>query len=103
MAGVYPGSKYDPEKCPFWPREFRRQGYQTAQIGKWHTGTDSGYGRDWDYQIVWNRPAPRRENLDGSRTGRRSRTNNADDFAGNATADGRVSDDQTADDYVPAF
>jgi uncharacterized protein (DUF736 family) len=41
--------------------------------------------------------------LDGSRTGRRSRTNNADDFAGNATADGRVSDDQTADDYVPAF
>lgn len=28
-----------------------------AQIGKWHTGTDAGFGRDWDYQIIWNRPA----------------------------------------------
>ena len=52
----YPGSEYDPEKCPFWPSVFRKHGYQTAQIGKWHTGTDTGYGRDWDYQIVWNRP-----------------------------------------------
>jgi len=57
MQGAYPGSKYDPEQCPFWPAELRKQGYQTAQIGKWHTGTDTGYGRDWDYQIVWNRPA----------------------------------------------
>jgi arylsulfatase A-like enzyme len=57
MEGSYPGSKYDPQQCPFWPSEFRRQGYQTAQIGKWHTGTDTGFGRDWDYQIVWNRPA----------------------------------------------
>ena len=23
---------------------------------KWHTGVDTGYGRDWDFQIVWNRP-----------------------------------------------
>jgi arylsulfatase A-like enzyme len=56
MAGQYPGSTYDPEKCPFWPRVFRQNGYHTAQIGKWHTGTDTGYGRDWDHQIVWNRP-----------------------------------------------
>ncbi len=56
MVGTYPGSQYDPEKCPFWPGVFRRHGYQTAQIGKWHTGTDTGFGRDWDYQIVWNRP-----------------------------------------------
>ena len=56
MEGPYPGSAYDPEKCPFWPREFRKQGYVTAQIGKWHTGVDTGYGRDWDFQIVWNRP-----------------------------------------------
>ena len=56
MEGKYPGSTYDPKKCPFWPRVFRKNGYQTAQIGKWHTGTDTGYGRDWDYQIVWNRP-----------------------------------------------
>jgi arylsulfatase A-like enzyme len=56
MEGKYPGSAYDPKQCPFWPSVFRKQGYHTAQIGKWHTGVDAGYGRDWDYQIVWNRP-----------------------------------------------
>jgi arylsulfatase A-like enzyme len=56
MDGEYPGSKYDPVQCPFIPAQFRAQGYTTAQIGKWHTGTDTGFGRDWDYQIVWNRP-----------------------------------------------
>ena len=56
MQGQYPGSRYDPAQCPFIPAQFRLQGYHTAQIGKWHTGTDTGYGRDWDYQIVWNRP-----------------------------------------------
>lgn len=54
--GKYPGSTYDPEQCPFWPQVFRRHGYVTAHIGKWHTGTDTGFGRDWDFQIVWNRP-----------------------------------------------
>ena len=56
MEGEYPGSVYDPEKCPFWPSVFRENGFTTAQIGKWHTGIDSGYGRDWDHQIVWSRP-----------------------------------------------
>ena len=56
MEGQYPGSAYDPEKCRFWPSVFRKNGYFTAQIGKWHTGVDTGYGRDWDFQIVWNRP-----------------------------------------------
>ena len=56
MVGEYPGSTYDPKQTPFWPSVFRKQGYHTAQIGKWHTGTDPGFGRDWDYQIVWNRP-----------------------------------------------
>lgn len=56
MAGTYPGSTYDPAQCPFIPAEFRKAGYHTAQIGKWHTGTDTGFGRDWDWQIVWNRP-----------------------------------------------
>ena len=56
MAGPYPGSTYDPAACPFIPAEFRRQGYHTAHIGKWHTGTDAGFGRDWDHQVVWNRP-----------------------------------------------
>ena len=56
MEGPYPGSTYDPKQCPFWPARFRAAGYQTAHIGKWHTGTDAGFGRDWDYQVVWNRP-----------------------------------------------
>lgn len=56
MEGPYPAGTYDPEKCRFWPAELRKSGYHTAQIGKWHTGVDTGYGRDWDYQAVWNRP-----------------------------------------------
>lgn len=56
MEGQYPGSTYDSEQCRFWPAVFRQHGYQTAQIGKWHTGTDTGWARDWDFQIVWNRP-----------------------------------------------
>lgn len=56
MVGKYPGSTYDPKQCRFWPSVFRKHGYQTAHIGKWHTGTDTGAGRDWDHQIVWNRP-----------------------------------------------
>lgn len=57
MEGKYPGSEYDPAVCRFWPASLRKSGYQTAQIGKWHTGTDAGFGRDWDFQAVWNRPA----------------------------------------------
>lgn len=56
MEGKYPGSAYDPKQCRFWPSVFREHGYTTAQIGKWHTGVDAGFGRDWDYQMVWNRP-----------------------------------------------
>jgi len=57
MTGRNPRSTYDPEKCRFWLAALRAGGYHTAQIGKWHTGTDAGFGRDWDFQIVWNRPA----------------------------------------------
>jgi arylsulfatase A-like enzyme len=56
MAPPYPGATYDPAKCRFWPSVFRQHGYHTAQIGKWHAGNDAGFGRDWDYQVVWNRP-----------------------------------------------
>ena len=56
MTGPNPMNTYDPELCRFWPKSLREQGYYTVQIGKWHTGVDSGYGRDWDHQIVWNRP-----------------------------------------------
>jgi len=56
LTGPNPQSTYDPKVCRFWPSVFRQHGYHTAQIGKWHTGTDTGWGRDWDYQRVWNRP-----------------------------------------------
>lgn len=56
MEGTYPASTYDPKLCRFWPSVFRANGYHTAQIGKWHTGVDTGNGRDWDHQLVWNRP-----------------------------------------------
>ena len=32
MEGEYPGSVYDPEKCPFWPRVFRKHGYTTCLL-----------------------------------------------------------------------
>lgn len=59
---VYPRNSYDPDRVTFWPRVFRAGGYYTGMIGKWHTGKDAGFGRDWDYQIVWNRPAGSRAN-----------------------------------------
>lgn len=46
MDGPYPGSHYDSKKSPFWPKTFRDNGYSTAQIGKWHTGAGTGFGRD---------------------------------------------------------
>ena len=57
FKGQYPSSSYDPAQCRFWPAVFRMLGYFTGQIGKWHTGADAGFGRDWDFQAVWNRPA----------------------------------------------
>ncbi|MBL7221953.1 MAG: sulfatase-like hydrolase/transferase, partial [Phycisphaerae bacterium] len=59
MTGKYPGSTYDPQKCPFWPATFRKGGYYTGMIGKWHTGSDTGHGRDWDYSAVWDHTQPR--------------------------------------------
>jgi arylsulfatase A-like enzyme len=58
MVGPYPGTEYDPDQLEFWPKYFRKNGYTTGQIGKWHLGNDTGYGRDWDYQYAWIRPVP---------------------------------------------
>jgi len=51
----YPLASYSPEELPFWPATFRKEGYYTACIGKWHLGTDVGHGRDWDHSIIWDR------------------------------------------------
>jgi len=59
MKGKYPGSTYDPKQCPFWPATFRKNGYHTGMIGKWHTGADTGHGRDWDYSAVWDHTQPK--------------------------------------------
>lgn len=53
----YPMAEYDPKQLRFWPSVFRKNGYQTVCIGKWHLGADVGHGRDWDYSVIWDRGA----------------------------------------------
>ena len=56
----YPMASYDPKKLPFFPSVLRKNGYETACIGKWHLGEDVGHGRDWDYSVIWDRGGGRR-------------------------------------------
>ncbi len=56
----YPACDYDPKIQSCWPANFRRNGYQTACIGKWHLGEDVGHGRDWDYSVIWDREGPKK-------------------------------------------
>ncbi|MBT3194557.1 MAG: sulfatase-like hydrolase/transferase [Verrucomicrobia bacterium] len=56
----YPMASYDPDQLRFFPSVFRKHGYQTACIGKWHLGEDVGHGRDWDYSVIWERGGGRR-------------------------------------------
>lgn len=57
------------------------------------------FGNDEEgYRVVWNRPAARRENMDGTRETRRRQRD--DSFGeGNATDDGRMM--EPADDHIP--
>ena len=56
----YPACDYDPKIQLFWPSNFRKNGYKTACIGKWHLGEDVGHGRDWDYSVIWDRMGPKK-------------------------------------------
>lgn len=56
----YPMAAYDSKRLPFWPAYFRKEGYFTACIGKWHLGEDTGHGRDWDYSVIWDRGGPKK-------------------------------------------
>ena len=56
----YPMASYDPEQLRFFPSVLRKNGYETACIGKWHLGEDVGHGRDWDYSVIWDRGGVRR-------------------------------------------
>ncbi len=55
----YPLASYDPKKLPFFPSTLRKNGYETACIGKWHLGEDVGHERDWDYSVIWDRGGTR--------------------------------------------
>ena len=54
------------------------------------------------YNVVWNRPLPRRENLDGSRQGRGRRTVDDGFGTGNADANGQMVEEGAHDnDAIP--
>ncbi len=55
--GVQWLSKDPPAERPadsYWPVAFRKAGYHTGIIGKWHTGNDKGHGHAWDYSAIWD-------------------------------------------------
>ena len=58
LTGGYPTLNYDAAQCPFWPAVFREAGWHTAIVGKWHSGSDHGHGRDWDYSAIWDHTQP---------------------------------------------
>jgi len=53
------GNRSGEQPCPFWPATFRKAGYHTGIIGKWHTGRDKGHGVAWDYSAIWDHTQPR--------------------------------------------
>jgi arylsulfatase A-like enzyme len=58
VNGLAPSRReLDPARVRFWPEEFRRGGYRTAFIGKWHIkgyGEQALWSRDWDHWVAWD-------------------------------------------------
>ena len=54
---------------------------------------------DEGFRVVWNRPQPRRENMDGTRQTRRKATADDGFGSGNATDNGQLAES----DEIPAF
>ena len=40
------------KETPYWPVEFRKQGYFTGMIGKWHWNVPR-HKETWDWSAVW--------------------------------------------------
>lgn len=47
---------YD-KSTPYWPVEFRNQGYYTGMIGKWHWNVPR-HDETWDWSAVWEHHLP---------------------------------------------
>ena len=45
------------KETAYWPDEFRRQGYITGMIGKWHWNVPR-HGTTWDWSAVWEHHLP---------------------------------------------
>lgn len=58
IRGLDPATRaFDAEACRFWPVEFRKSGYYTVFIGKWHLkgyGDQDLWSRDWDRWVAWD-------------------------------------------------
>ena len=56
MEGTRAGSVYVPLVVRFSRQRFADRAIPRPTQGMWHTGVDGGFRRDWDHQVLWNRP-----------------------------------------------
>ena len=49
------------KETEYWPVEFRKQGYYTGMIGKWHW-SEPRHDKTWDWSAVWEHHLPENHN-----------------------------------------
>lgn len=49
------------KKTTYWPTEFRKQGYYTGMVGKWHWSKPR-HDETWDWSAVWEHYLPENHN-----------------------------------------